>query len=107
MNRPMRAISRIPPKKESKKAAHPPRAPKAEARASVAFEAISVRETYIMTPAEKPRVRDINFGFVFFERTAIILPIPVLSPAKSAIRKAGKISFMKNLSLGRCPNFNI
>jgi len=45
-------------------------------------------ETYIMTPAEKPREIDKNLVSKFLEKKAIALPIPVDNPAKIVSIKA-------------------
>lgn len=51
---------------------------------------ISTNEIYIITPPDKPRLKDSIFVFVFFAKNEIKLPIPVDNPAKSVIVKAIK-----------------
>lgn len=51
---------------------------------------ISTKETYIITPAEKPSEIHRKEVFVLLEKKAIILPIPVEIPAKRVSKKANK-----------------
>jgi len=48
----------------------------------------STNEIKIITPAEKPIIKDINFGLGFFTRKAITLPIVVDNPAIKLKKKA-------------------
>jgi len=56
-------------------------------------------ETYIITPAENPRLRDMNRGPLFFEKKAMRLPIPVDAPARRVIVNAKIIFFSVSVTV--------
>lgn len=82
----------IPVKKAMVVYQYPFSGPRSWMSASLAFEKISINDTYIMTPALNPSAADRNLGFTFLYRNAIILPIPVNSPANRVNRKANSIA---------------
>jgi hypothetical protein len=51
-----------------------------------------------MTPAEKPNEPAKNLGLKFFERKAIVLPIPVDSPAR-IVSPSANIKFSGSIIL--------
>jgi hypothetical protein len=70
--------------------------PKEAERDNFASGKISIIDTYIITPAEKPRLVDKNFVFVVFEKSAIMLPIPVERPAMRVNKKARNTLFIQH-----------
>ena len=90
----MIAMTSIPPKKEPTVTQLPAIFPSSDTRESCAFTNISIIETYIITPAEKPRLMDKNFLLVCFAKNAIQLPIPVLNPAINVRANARKTLFI-------------
>src|SRR5699024_6107553 len=59
----------------------------------------SIKETYIITPADKPRAADRKRVFVFCVRKAIRLPMPVESPAIKVSPNAQRISWFSILHI--------
>jgi len=71
------------------------------------FRSNSTNEIKIITPAEKPITKEINFGLGFFTTKAITLPIVVDNPAsklkKNANRKSSNTKFT-NLGISKLIN---
>lgn len=65
---------------------------------SIPFTSISTNDTYSITPAEKPREAERNFGLKFFEKNIKKLHIPVDIPAKIVKLNANQ----KLLSIKTC-----
>ena len=68
---------------------------------SMPFCSNSTNAISIITPAEKPIIKEINLGFGFFTMKAITLPIVVDNPASKLKKSANRISpKVENTNLG-------
>jgi len=81
----------IPAKNETTVQKYPCLYPMLALNESLALTNISIIETYIITPAEKPKEIVSNLGLNFLESKPIRLPIPVDNPAKRVSENANKI----------------
>ena len=87
------AMMAMPAKNDATVAQYPWTGPSSSSRDSFAFGNISTNETYIITPAEKPRPAESIFVFVLFAKNARALPTPVARPANIVNPKAIKTCF--------------
>jgi len=90
----------IPAKKAATVAQPPVPSPRDATRDFFASKNISTKDTYIITPAEKPRASDRNFLLVVLARTAMALPTPVERPAMAVSAKAMRTA---EVSIGATP----
>mgnify|MGYP006417663805 CR=1 FL=1 len=81
-------IRNIPPKKAAMDTQCPREAPSSFASDAWAEGIISMKDMYIITPAEKPREMARAFVLVCFRKKARKLPTPVARPANRVRRKA-------------------